>query len=289
MQEKKFETNLMNDLTFKKLFASEETTEITRYFLNEVAGIDVKSVSLRPIEVYSAKKLANLVKENDILRTKVDLLVDFESGQLATIELQNKVQSFFAERSLFYMAKGYMTSYNEADAASKYSSLRSIYGINIVNFHQHPPEMTDEVMRYVLKNEKYNLTLRNNQTDSELWTLIFFELPKVNQRSTRLLQEWKALFLTGKVSKTAPEHLKRAAEFIAFENLGEEERQMYINFDEHEAIRHAELEGAKEQEREQVARNLLAMGLTLPQVSKATGLTREQILKIQKESTPSSV
>ncbi|MGX7196892.1 hypothetical protein [Enterococcus olivae] len=72
---------------------------------------------------------------------------------------------------------------------------------------------------------------------------------------------------------------------------------MYINFDEHEAIRHAELDAAFEQgfqrgfkqgfelELEQIARNLLEMDcLPLAQISEATGLTQEKILKIQKES-----
>ena len=102
------------------------------------------------------------------------------------------------------------------------------------------------------------------------------------------MQEWQTLFSTGKVSDEAPRHLQEAAEFIAFENLEEEERQMDINFDEHEAIRHAELEGALEQGVEQgeenkaiqVALNLLKMGVAVSQVSKATGLSIPALKKL---------
>ena len=285
---------MLNDLTFKKLFVSEETKDITKHFLEDVAGIQVNAISLLSHQVYSIKKMANQKKENGILQTKVDLLVDLCNGQIATIELQNKAQDFFPERVLFYMAKGFMLSYDLVKSdTSKYHSLRSIYGVNIVNFRQHPSAITDEVMHYVLKNEKYNRTLKNHLTKSDLWTLVFFELPKIHEGSTPILKEWGSLFLKGTVSSQAPEYLKRAAAFIAFENLEEEERQLYINFNEREAIHQDELSWAENEGIEQGIKKtkiqfteaLLQKSYPIETIQELTGLGVEEIQKIQDGET----
>ena len=57
------QTNLLNDLTFKKLFVSEETKHITLHFLQDVIKLNVSQIELKPSEVYSAKKLSDLANK----------------------------------------------------------------------------------------------------------------------------------------------------------------------------------------------------------------------------------
>ena len=285
------QTNLLNDLTFKKLFASEETKHITQHFLQDVIQLNVTQIELKPSEVYSAKKLSDLAKENDLERTRVDLLLHLEDKQVVTLELQNIKQAYFNQRALFYMAKAYVMTYNSDNERSKYESLRSIYGVNILNFKLHPDDIPDAVIDYRFKNDKYNLTLQDKTFGHDLWTLIYFELPKVSASSDRLIQEWHSLFMTGTVSDEAPDYLKQAVAFINFENLDEEERAMYINFNEREAIRFAELDAAIQDGIEQgiergtimVAKNLMNNGMSIEMIMQVTGLNKEVLEAIAHE------
>ena len=122
-------------------------------------------------------------------RTRVDLLLHLDDKQVVTLELQNIKQTYFDQRALFYMATSYVMAYKSDNDRSKYESLRSIYGVNILNFKWQPDAIPDGVIDYRLKNDKYTLTLKDRVFGYDLWTLVYFELPKVSASSDRLTQE----------------------------------------------------------------------------------------------------
>ena len=116
----------------------------------------------------------------------------------------------------------------------------------------------------------YVMTYNSNNERSK------FELPKVSALSERLIQEWHSLFMTDTVFDETPDYLKQAVIFIDFENLDAEERAMYINFNEREAIRFAELDATIqdgiERDTVMVAQNLMNNGMSIEMIMQVTGL-----------------
>ena len=194
-----------NDLMFKKLLASEEST-------------------LRSIER--------------------DIAVELR-GLNIMVEVQVHYDKHFIPRTLHYAFKRFNSNYGvpgkmEGKRGSKsesYSSLMPVYSINIVEEKLFPKD--EDVMRTFTLYDKEH----KSGFDREWLKVSYVELEKANL-SNENLKHWVEFFRSGKTLDDAPRYLKKAEEVVAFVNLSKEERRMLMAMEKNIAIQESELSSA---------------------------------------------
>lgn len=105
-----------NDLLFKKILTSEDSTHILKAFIKDLLGIEFKS--LLPKETYhidSYRKSYEEMEQMTVMRTEVDILAIAEDGSYTTIECQIQPHSYFHERSIFYLVEAFRSSFGSMD------------------------------------------------------------------------------------------------------------------------------------------------------------------------------
>jgi predicted transposase/invertase (TIGR01784 family) len=265
------------DFVFKKIFGAEENKDILMSFINSVVSEDDQVVDLT---------LKNPFNTQDYLLGKViilDIRAQDVSGRFYNIEMQLTDQLHYEKRALYYWADTYA---KQLIKGQLYSDLTKTIGIHILNFNLM--DESDFHNRYYVTNHKSNKRAFN---DLELHTI---ELEKFNteiQDIQTTLERWVA-FLTKAydlIEDRLPENLrdslvKKAVHALDAINLSDDERRLYEGqlkwFRDQEAgIEKAFIEGKLEGKLE-TALKLKTMGLSVSQISEATNLSHEEILKL---------
>ncbi|WP_428769423.1 Rpn family recombination-promoting nuclease/putative transposase [Treponema sp. HNW] len=119
-----FKITLRNDYAFKKVFGSEENKAVLQDFLDCV--LDIPSQDIEDLEL--------LDKEfhNDSVNDKtgiLDVKLRLKNGTVIDIEIQNRWNDEFAQRTVFYWAKMYTANLRKGDM---YTKLPKCITINIV-------------------------------------------------------------------------------------------------------------------------------------------------------------
>ncbi|CAB3389546.1 Rpn family recombination-promoting nuclease/putative transposase [Kyrpidia spormannii] len=163
-----------------------------------------------------------------------------------------------------------------------------------------------------IETDRYHSTfhLREDTTGillTDLAEIHFIELPKLRERSVgleRRLVRWM-LFFTAKTKEQleglamGDPAIKEALTTLEFLSQDEEARRLYEERMKGLQTYLADLEGARQEGREEgrkegrkegdrearraLAKNFLGMGLTVEQVAKGTGLTRNEVEAIRRE------
>ncbi|MGM0169296.1 hypothetical protein IGI39_003612 [Enterococcus sp. AZ135] len=284
-----------NDLLFKKLLTSEDSTHILKAFIKDLLGLEFQS--LKPKETYHIDSYKKTYKETAIFRTEVDVLATAEDGSHTTIECQIQPHKYFHERSVFYLCEAYRSPFgsiqtNEAEKKNNFSSLRPAYGINIVDFHLFDSQ-EKALQLFRLLNEKYQPFL--NKEGKELLMIGFLSLKNENVDRKTAAYHWQYFLKTGEVMADTPEYIKEAKRRTDFLTLESEEKEMIMNIEKAKAISDAVFVTAMEEAKEsgmkqgndeakrEIAINSLKSGLTIEQVSKITGLDMKVVKKLSEE------
>ena len=119
-----FKITLRNDYAFKKVFGTEENKTVLKDFLDCV--LDIPSQDIEDLEL--------LDKEfhNDSLSDKtgiLDVKLRLKDGTVIDIEIQNRWNDEFAQRTVFYWAKMYTENLQKGEV---YTKLPKCITINIV-------------------------------------------------------------------------------------------------------------------------------------------------------------
>lgn len=318
MGKRKLKTRLLSDLSFKKLFASKEKTHITQHFLEDLLGVRTKSVTIKPSTEYSVDKLADIETENSVDRTSADIILELADGTIVTMEMQNKAHKHFTERVVFYGDKAYISNYGivqntgeyqleEKPEESKYSTLKPVISINVLNFVKYgEKDSAEPVIIFRDYCRELDIYHTSNAAGKELKLTVYFQLPATKNCRNKILYYWGLLFYTGSVPADAPDYLHEAASFIASQNMTEEERKVFIDAEKRREIRKDERvtaweEGVKTGEKRgekigkrigekkgitTVALNLLRMGIGVQDIADATGLSLNAIKKLKATLEP---
>ncbi|MFB5674856.1 Rpn family recombination-promoting nuclease/putative transposase [Paenibacillus terreus] len=274
------------DFVFKRIFGSEENKDVLLAFLNRTFAESgepplTEIVLLNP---YTDKD-APLDKQSIF-----DIWAKTDEGKLINVEMQLFNKYDIEKRTLFYWSKRYSSQLQEGQA---YTELKKCVTINILDYS-------------FIKNDRYHnvFHLREDHTGIELSDDIevhFLELSKLNDRSVPVeggLVNW-LLFLKGadkskwEVLQMNEPTLKKAMDTLEFLSQDREarrryeERQKYLH-DEASMIewatRKGRVEGKAEGEKkkaEEIARNMLAMGMEVSVISKVSGLTEAEVQSLQ--------
>ena len=273
------------DLTFKKVFGEYENLTIS--FLNALLplkqGEEILSVEYLPSELVPETPL----RKNSI----VDVRCKDNFGRQFIVEMQTVWSDEFKQRVLFNASKAYI---KQLGKSKRYELLQPVYSLNLVN----------EIFEKNSKRFYYNYHIVCDE-DSNLVIdglhLTFVELPKFkpqNLADKKMMVLWLR-FLTEIDENTiepAPElvadkNIKEALELVEQSAFTAAQLETYDKF--WDAVRYeksrvfdAELNRAegkaegKAEEKISIARNLKQYGMSISDISKMTGLSEEEIIKL---------
>ncbi len=284
------------DLTFKKVFG--EHKELLISFLNALLplqpGKEIVSIEYLPAEMVPI----NPDKKDTIVDVRC---TDTENRQFL-VEMQMYWTDMFKRRTLYNTCKAYARPLKKGE---NYSEVKPIYTLSLINDVAFP-ELSDEFYHEFVP-------MHRNHTDEiiEDFEMIFVELPKFMPSSwqdRRMAVLWLR-FLTEIDENTKETPAELAADALVAKALGLVEESTYSDAElysidrywdqisrertiEYAAERKGEAKGLKQGRAEglaegraegekskafAIARNLLSMGMTMEQVSQATGLSAKEI------------
>lgn len=295
--------DLKVDYAFKQLFGSEKNKDITVVFLNAIlkrTGRDrITTIS------FSTNEMGGEYEEDK--QSRLDLLVQTESGEWINVEIQFTNQYDMVKRSIYYWAGVYRMPMRKK---MTYRELHPVIAINIVNFDLFQQTEQFHTSYHLYEDqEKFKLT--------DVMEFHFLEM-------TKLIRAWKAeqldpwndvlarwLLLLGIVDRRngavyndifkeleeialKDEHLKDAFQNWEVLSATQEEIIAYEArlkhvLDAEAARREAELreqealEKGRQEVEGQVIRRLLAKGMDIDTIADLTLFSKDHILRIQKQ------
>ncbi|WP_412761672.1 Rpn family recombination-promoting nuclease/putative transposase [Paenibacillus macerans] len=283
-----------NDFVFKRIFGSEDNKDVLLAFLNRtfMESGEPPLTEIVLLNPYTDKD-APLDKQSIF-----DIWAKTTEGKLINVEMQLFNKYDIEKRTLYYWSKRYSSQLQEGQS---YKQLKKCVTINILNFT-------------VIANERYHNVyhLREDHTRVKLCDDIemhVIELSKLDDRSIPVeggLVNW-LLFLKSadksnwEALKMNEPSLKKAMDTLEFLSLDQEarrkyeERQKYLH-DQASMIEWATEQGmargmekgiekgiekgmaqGEHKKAMEIAKNMLAMGIEVSVIVKASGLTKDEV------------
>ena len=280
--------NLMVDWSFKRVFG----TEVNKDILIEFLKVIFPQFAITDITYIPTEQLG--IMEDD-RKAIFDVLCKTEDGKTFLVEMQRGAQEHFFERALYYTSFPIMKQGKKAIAKEEEKgkdpwdfSLDGVFFLGILDFEYEQDERTEH--RYQLLETK---TLKQMTDKLEF---VFVEVAKFDKSEDELetdLDKWLYLLKNMSTLLERPAALRdrvfgRLFDVAEYARLDDEERKNYVNAmntarDTYNQIAYALKKGGQEKAYE-IARNLLAMKLDIDSISKATGLTKDEISTLEKTS-----
>ena len=263
----------LTDWGFKKIFGDKE---LLMDFLNSLLEGERVITDLRYL---NAERQAEL---SDGRKTVYDLYCKTDTGEHIIVEMQNRHQTCFKDRALYYMAKSVV---EQAQKGKGWDfELTAVYGVYFVNFLLDRKEESAYFCKDIAMIDKYTGKVFNNK-----FRQIYIELPrfmKSESECDNFLEYWiynlvnmnKLKEISFKDRKAIFDRLEQLA---SQSNLTDDERwrleEDWKNYNDYfNTLDTAKEEGAQMKNLEN-ARNFKALGVSTEIIAQATGLTIEEI------------
>ena len=228
---------------------------------------------------------------------RVDMLAENSKGELVLIEVQNNNEYAYFQRMLFGASKLVTEYINRGEG---YEKVRKVYSVNIVYFslghgkdfvYHGKTEFVGIHNGDVLELSPFQKQTFKVDKVSQLYPEYYIlKVNDFNRVVKTPLEEWIYYLNTGNVPEnaTAP-GLDTVKEQLKLDRMNREElRAYYKHLDNivilRDNIMTERAEGRAEgraEEKTAIARNLKALGLTTAQIAQATGLTEDEIRRIE--------
>lgn len=150
------------DEGFKHIFGQEESKPFLKAFLNELLKGEHEVKDLKFLD----KEQLRINKDNRSLI--YDIYCEVENGDHIIVEMQNKSQPFFKNRSIFYLARS-IVAQGKRGRKWKYD-YKAIYIVAMLNFHRE--DISDNFRTDVALMDIHRLKLF-----SDRMRLIYLQLP----------------------------------------------------------------------------------------------------------------
>ena len=265
------------DIIFQAIFGEVGSENITKDFLEKILKRKIEKISL---------------DKNPILRRELkddklgvlDIVTELDGKEKCNIEMQLIDKSNIIERMLYYWSKMYTKQIKAGDDYNKLEKTIviliadfNIKGLEEVEYHSTWKIIETNSVKKLILTDKFELDIielskikgRENEKDQLLDWLVFLENPE-SERVTRKMEENENL-------KEAVEKLDRISEDEKMQRIIEL-REKAIR-DEH-AIYAKGIDDGAEKEKLQIAQNMLKENISIDIIIKVTGLTKEEIEKI---------
>ena len=276
--------DLMVDWSFKRIFG----TEVNKDILIEFLKVIFPQFAITDITYIPTEQLG--IMEDD-RKAIFDVLCKTEDGKTFLVEMQRGAQKHFFERALYYTSFPIMKQGKKAIAKEEEKgkdpwdfSLDGVFFLGILDFKYEQDERTEH--RYQLLETK---TLKRMTDKLEF---VFVEVAKFNKSEDELetdLDKWLYLLKNMSTLLERPAALRdrvfgRLFDVAEYARLDDEERKNYVEAMNTARDTYNMIAYALEKRTYEIARNLLAMKLDIDSISKATGLTKDEILTLEKTS-----
>ena len=269
--------DIKNDIAFRKIFGNENRKEVLISFLNAVLSLE-NDKKITTVDILTPYQLPAL-KGGKV--TIVDVKAKDQSNQSYIVEMQVAEVDGFDKRVLYYASKSYSSQIERGDL---YEKLNPTFFIGILDFEitQNP----DYVSRHKILDVETGENLINDIEFN------FIELPKFNKKETELrsvIDQWVYFIKNAENLAVIPESVKDEGLRNAYEDAdkhnwskAELDAYDYVLMREQDDRGRLSFAIKKEVKKElnQVAKNLLKLGLSIEDTVKATGLTVEQVQKL---------
>lgn len=269
------------DWAMKKLLRNKANFGILEGFLSELLRFDVTIESILESE-------GNKEDEYDKYN-RVDILIKSQTDELMLVEVQNDSEIDYFQRMIYGVSKLVTEYIKEGEA---YGTIKKIYSINIVYFglgqgkdyvYEYKGEFVGLHQNDILRPTALQQQSYKTEKVSDIFPKYYLlKINNFNKIAENTLDEWVYFLKTSEVrDEFVAKGLDKAKEKLRYEELSEEDKKMYDRFQENKRIEiaviyTAEIE-AKFQEKIEIAKNLIGLGFENQIVTKATGLTPEQI------------
>ncbi|KAA9298837.1 MULTISPECIES: Rpn family recombination-promoting nuclease/putative transposase [Aerococcus] len=294
-----------NDLLFKKTFTSIGNEALLQALIQDLTGTSFEAVEVTT--PYNFERFKQDAQEeaqaNTLIYTEVDLRARTSTGDLVTIEMQVRFPDYFIERTQYYAYSAYVAAY--ADEVSmrqkrnKYSSIHSVYGINISASNLYEPHHA-ALRVYEMQDTQIGEPLAQmNGRQIEDVKLIYLDLTNTNLPEDSAVYHWWRFFNGLDSLPQAPAYIDRAYDLIALDNMTKEEITMINQLEYHKANSEALLataervgreagietgrkegiEVGRESERKSTIQKMIANGMTTGQIAVILDLPIEEVEK----------
>lgn len=227
---------------------------------------------------------------------RVDMLAENSKGELVLIEVQNNNEYAYFQRMLFGASKLVTEYINRGEG---YEKVRKVYSVNIVYFslghgkdfvYHGKTEFVGIHNGDILELSPFQKQTFKVDKVSQLYPEYYIlKVNDFNRIAKTPLEEWIYYLNTGNVPEnaTAP-GLDTVKEQLTLNRMSREELKAYYKHLDNIVILRDNImteraEGRAEgraEEKAAIARNLKALGMTTEQIVQATGLTKEEVEKI---------
>ncbi len=277
--------DIKTDYAFKKVFGSEGSKGILISFLNALIdfGSNERVVDLTIVDPYQIPLIKGMKD------TYVDVKAELSNGMRVIIEMQVLNVEGFEKRILYNAAKVYSSQLKRGEV---FGGLKPIIALTITDFVMF--KEIEKVITYFKLIEKEKLIKYSDDIE-----LIFIELPKFKKgedKLTDITDKWIYFVKNAGSLEYIPESLKAEKEIEeAFEianmaGMSEEELEaqwkrhdfIYLQKNSIEYAAKLSREEGKAEEKIEVAKKMLEMGVDIEVIIKVTGLTKEEIMKTKK-------
>ena len=274
--------NPFTDVGFKRIFGQELSKPLLLDFLNSLFEGEKHIVNLTFLD---KEQPALFVEDRSLI---YDIYCETDEGEKIIVEMQNKSQPFFKNRSIYYVSES-IARQGERGSSWNYE-IDSVYLVAFLNFS--PLDFKKQFRTDVVLAEK-----DTKEQFSDKLRMIYLQLPlfkKEAEECENQVERWIYLLKNMETLNRLP-WAAQSAVFKKLESIADVSamtRAERLQYDEalkkyrdtisvFEGVRlEGRMEGNAEgrlEEKIAIARNLKSMGMSISDVSKATGLSEEGI------------
>ena len=274
----KNEVKKLNDFFIRYFFGLKGDEDLLLSFINAIM-IDSNFAIFKSVEIMNPFNLSEKANNKESI---VDLKAVTEDGIIVIIEIQTYSTKNFFERTLYYWSKNYS---NILKKGNKYYELKPVISINLI----------DDILFDKADKRMHTCYLLKEKNSNEILTdhiqMHYVEIPKFDENANikKELKNWILFLKSNKeedMSQLLKEDtifekaLKKYNYFTDNEDLLNEydKREAYLVY-QHSLMRDFKEEGEKNKAIS-IAKTLKQMNMDNASISKATGLSLEEVEKL---------
>ena len=278
--------SLLTDFGFKRIFGTAPNKDLLINFLNSL--FDGRKV-IKSLKYSNSEHVGDIYTERKAI---FDVYCESEDGEKFIVEMQNASQKFFKDRSVYYSTFPIREQAPKGDTWNY--KLNPVYTVALLNYDMkdetafdmneisHHVQLCDTATKRVFYDKlefiyvevaKFNKTENELVTPYDKWLYALKNLSSLNERPAALRDKiFDRLFQVAEIAKFTPVELKE------YEDSLKTYRDLKNSLDT--AEEKGRVEGRVEGEKRKaiaIARNLKSMGMSISDISNATGLQEEEI------------
>lgn len=273
------------DWAMKKLLRDKANYAVLEGFLSELLKFDITILQMGESE-------ANQQQDDDKFN-RVDILAHTSNDEIILIELQSDSELDYFHRMLYGVSKSIS---EHIKLGENYAKVKKVYSVNIVYFHLGQGNDYVYHGRTEFRGLHTNdvLGLSKNQLDKykveavhEIYPEYYIlKINDFNDVAKDGLDEWIYFFKNTEVKDDfKAKGLDAVKQKLVVDQMSETERIDYNRYWENKRYESSMLETAtfegKQEGKQEVAKNLIKIGMKVEDISSATGLSVEEINKLK--------